>query len=610
MLIPLIIALALAAPLAPIASADRCDPEPQTVVIRVEADGSQVDCGPGLQTLLKQLSGGDACCPDPQKSLKCLPTGGGKKGSEPQVIIKTIGADGACCPDPQKSLKCLPASGKPGCGEQVIIKTIGAGGACCPDPQKILKCLPTGGHACSDPQALVKTIVMDEDEDGGQPHVIYFNTDDEDGEESEVRIKTVILSDDDNPQGNASYYAIGGPALCLATGDQDKNFVITTSGPGDQQKAYIGVRISPIPAPLAAHVGEDGVMIVNVVEDSPAEQAGLERFDVIVAFDGQTIDSPQDLTTAAAAAEAGQMATITVLRGGRKQKLNITPASAPVTIDLRMMYDEPEETLLKDSVNMRGLTLRADPDGNWVMEDLGHLEGLSGMLGKLDALDMDLQLKLDGCDQLLGKLGKDLDVYVQPGSSSSSSSSCTTEAQVTVQINENGNVTTITSGPDGKIHVTTVDADGQESEATYDSPEEFEKADPKSFKCYGHTGTDVGPRAIWVQPGAARARKLRNEYQVDVEAKIREALEQAKQSQQQAQEQYQSARDEARRVIKRQSTYTHVDTEKLMVFKDADGSLKVVVTKNGGKISYEFDSSAAFQAAEPELYERVKDDLD
>src|SRR5690606_24363011 len=65
---------------------------------------------------------------------------------------------------------------------------------------------------------------------------------------------------------------------------------IPPPGPGiDPDSAWLGVQLSPVPAALAHHLNlaDNGVMIANIFEGSPADQSGLDRYDIVIRADGE-----------------------------------------------------------------------------------------------------------------------------------------------------------------------------------------------------------------------------------------------------------------------------------------------------------------------------------
>ncbi|MBQ7065160.1 MAG: PDZ domain-containing protein [Firmicutes bacterium] len=71
-----------------------------------------------------------------------------------------------------------------------------------------------------------------------------------------------------------------------------------------------------------------GVLVATVNEGSPADKGGLEPYDLIIAFNGKTIENFDDMKTYLNACEIGETITIDVLRGymngGEVQKVTLT----------------------------------------------------------------------------------------------------------------------------------------------------------------------------------------------------------------------------------------------------------------------------------------------
>jgi S1-C subfamily serine protease len=69
------------------------------------------------------------------------------------------------------------------------------------------------------------------------------------------------------------------------------------------------------------------VEIVSLMENGPAQRAGLRERDVMVAMDGQGISSIDDLQRVLARATPGKLFTVTVIRhGGHRHQIEVTPA--------------------------------------------------------------------------------------------------------------------------------------------------------------------------------------------------------------------------------------------------------------------------------------------
>ncbi len=90
---------------------------------------------------------------------------------------------------------------------------------------------------------------------------------------------------------------------------------------------YLGIQMQDLDSSMAKALQldeESGVLISEVVEDSPAEKAGLEDGDVILRFDGKDIESAGDLMKAVRKSNAGDEVELKVLRGGKKKSFDVT----------------------------------------------------------------------------------------------------------------------------------------------------------------------------------------------------------------------------------------------------------------------------------------------
>ena len=88
---------------------------------------------------------------------------------------------------------------------------------------------------------------------------------------------------------------------------------------------YLGVKVVENAATME-DVGEHvGVRVETVVENSPAQQAGLRPGDVITALDGTSYDWPEKFHAAVAALKPGQAVKVEILRGDLGLALTVVP---------------------------------------------------------------------------------------------------------------------------------------------------------------------------------------------------------------------------------------------------------------------------------------------
>jgi C-terminal processing protease CtpA/Prc len=95
---------------------------------------------------------------------------------------------------------------------------------------------------------------------------------------------------------------------------------------------WLGVHPVDLSDQLAAHFGikdGSGVLINEVVEDSPAEKAGLKAGDVILELGQERIEDTSELHHAIAEHDEGAEVVVTVLRGGKEKKITAVLEKSP-----------------------------------------------------------------------------------------------------------------------------------------------------------------------------------------------------------------------------------------------------------------------------------------
>ncbi len=101
---------------------------------------------------------------------------------------------------------------------------------------------------------------------------------------------------------------------------------------GEVTRGYLGVSIQTITPELekALHLeNQKGALVADVNSDGPAAKAGVQRYDVIVAYNSKDVADSHDLPALVAATPIGQEATVTILRNGQKMQLPIKVGELP-----------------------------------------------------------------------------------------------------------------------------------------------------------------------------------------------------------------------------------------------------------------------------------------
>ena len=71
--------------------------------------------------------------------------------------------------------------------------------------------------------------------------------------------------------------------------------------------------------------------IQRALVDSPADEAGIVRDDIVVTWDGKPINSPRDLSVLVAATPIGKVVPAEVIRGVERQTIEVKVADRPLT---------------------------------------------------------------------------------------------------------------------------------------------------------------------------------------------------------------------------------------------------------------------------------------
>jgi S1-C subfamily serine protease len=119
---------------------------------------------------------------------------------------------------------------------------------------------------------------------------------------------------------------------------------------GTVDYAYLGVTTESLYPQLADHLGlgvQNGAIVTDVVDGSPADKAGLHGStdettfqlqhvktggDVILAVDGKPIVANSDLSQLVATHKPGDQVTLDILRDGHQQQLQVTLEARPADV--------------------------------------------------------------------------------------------------------------------------------------------------------------------------------------------------------------------------------------------------------------------------------------
>ena len=108
---------------------------------------------------------------------------------------------------------------------------------------------------------------------------------------------------------------------------------------GQASHPFIGVQLRSLTPQLAWEINAtstrctvpvvNGVLVVDVVPDTPAESAGIRQCDLIQAVNGTPVKNPSEVQLAVDRGRVGQPMPITIERNGLEQTLEVLPKELP-----------------------------------------------------------------------------------------------------------------------------------------------------------------------------------------------------------------------------------------------------------------------------------------
>ncbi|MGD2119616.1 MAG: PDZ domain-containing protein [Chromatiales bacterium] len=92
--------------------------------------------------------------------------------------------------------------------------------------------------------------------------------------------------------------------------------------------AMLGVQLADVPDALRSHLGDalpvdQGVLVVDVLPDGPADKAGIQQHDVILAYADQKLFAVRQLVALVRDDKPGQQVQLQLLRVGKSQQVAV-----------------------------------------------------------------------------------------------------------------------------------------------------------------------------------------------------------------------------------------------------------------------------------------------
>ena len=116
--------------------------------------------------------------------------------------------------------------------------------------------------------------------------------------------------------------------------------------PPNPNQGYFGAKFGPINDEVAEDLGldsQDGVVIIEVVKDSPAEKAGLKPMDVVKKLGEKDVTDVPSFVTVMRASKPGDEMKVSIIREKKTEELTVTLGKRPANMEQQPMPKPREE---------------------------------------------------------------------------------------------------------------------------------------------------------------------------------------------------------------------------------------------------------------------------
>lgn len=144
--------------------------------------------------------------------------------------------------------------------------------------------------------------------------------------------------------------------------DTVMNVVAQIKSQGYVSRGWLGVVIQDVTRELAESFGLDkpkGALVSRVVADSPASRAGFKAGDVILEFDGKTVETSSDLPPIVGRTMVGKQSNVLVMRDNKEKIIKVTIEELPEDEELASAGSKPGR-FVADNLSIEVAEISAD----------------------------------------------------------------------------------------------------------------------------------------------------------------------------------------------------------------------------------------------------------
>lgn len=362
-----------------------------------------------------------------------------------------------------------------------------------------------------------------------------------------------------------------------------------------QSKPWLGVMLSPVSGATAKQLAiepDTGIMVTNVAENSPAADAGIEQYDIIVDVNGQPVSSDfAAFSDEIASVGVGGRANLTVIRGGQQVSVTAVLAEMPPPDQIQYLHDNDVNVVTQLDRDVFGKILEHDDQGNWVMRDLGKLDDLQNLFGS-----------------------NDVGVFAGNGLNGQTTFNINTDGTTReMKVIRDGKMIDIQEDENGQIIVRrgNADDDSTVTEQVYDSEEALQNGDDEAYELFKQFSNGTGAYAV-VTPDA----KFRIEFNqniADALAKANQAIADARAATDDAGAQLQDHMRSFQMQSPQWQNWPNFYRFNVQAgqprtsFKlNADGTIEVTTRDGDTVLTRNYDSADDLQQRDPKLYEKYQ----
>lgn len=153
------------------------------------------------------------------------------------------------------------------------------------------------------------------------------------------------------------------------------------------QKGWLGVYTQSVDYDMAKAFDLEvqyGAVINEVVEDSPAEKAGLADGDVIIALNGEKVTDADDLTDLMVETSPGDRIELTIVRDGKEQTLAVEVGETPVDRDFVWFFGDDADLTPLPKVERPFLGVSLDDLSGQLGDYFGVAEGRGALVTEVE----------------------------------------------------------------------------------------------------------------------------------------------------------------------------------------------------------------------------------